>query len=237
MNGSTKRIAWITGGGTGIGLAGAISLAKEGWQVVISGRRSEVLSRAADTIRSQGGAVDQIVLDVENAKQVSDTAAQILKKHNRIDLLVNSAGLNVSERSWEKVTTDAWDTVVNCIKAVLPAMIDQKDGCVINVASWAGRHVLDLVGPAYTATKTAVVALTHSLNIEQHKHGIRACALCPGEVATDIMKQRPVPPSEEVMARMLQSEDLGRTISFIANMPPHVCVNEILISPTWNRTF
>ena len=245
MNSPTKRIAWITGGGTGIGLAGATSLAKEGWQVVISGRRSDVLSRAADAIRGQGGAVDQIVLDVENVEQVNDTAAQILKKHNRIDLLINSAGLNVPNRSWENVTTDAWDTVVNvnlnglvyCIKAVLPAMIDQKDGCIINVASWAGRHVSDLVGPAYTATKTAVVALTHEFNIEQHKHGIRACALGPGEVATDIMKQRPVPPSEDVMAKMLQSEDLGRTISFIANMPPHVCVNEILISPTWNRIF
>jgi NADP-dependent 3-hydroxy acid dehydrogenase YdfG len=65
-------------------------------------------------------------------------------------------------------------------------MVDQKDGCIINVASRAGRHVSDLVGPVYTATKTAVVALTHEFNIEQHKHGIRACALCPGEVATDI---------------------------------------------------
>ena len=166
MNSPTERVAWITGGGTGIGLAGATSLAKEGWQVVISGRRSDVLSRAADAIRGQGGAVDQIVLDVENVEQVNDTAAQILKKHNRIDLLINSAGLNVPNRSWENVTADAWATVVNvnlnglvyCIKAVLPAMIDQKDGWIINVASWAGRHVSDLVGPAYTATKTAVVS-------------------------------------------------------------------------------
>src|ERR1700752_5330690 len=171
MNGSAKRIAWITGGGTGIGLAGAASLAKEGWQVVISGRSPDVLRRAADEVRGQGGAVDQIVLDVENAEQVNEAAAQILKQHGRIDLLVNSAGLNVPNRSWEAVTTDAWDSVVNvnlnglvyCIKAVLPAMIEQKDGCIINVASWAGRHVTDLVGPAYTASKTAVIALTHEL--------------------------------------------------------------------------
>jgi NADP-dependent 3-hydroxy acid dehydrogenase YdfG len=145
MNSPTKRIAWITGGGTGIGLAGAISLSKEGWQVVISGRRSDVLSRAADAIRSQGGAVDQIVLDVENVEQVNDTAAQILKKHNRIDLLINSAGLNVPNRSWENVTIDGWNSVVNinlnglvyCIKAVLPAMIDQRDGCI---SSHRGRE-------------------------------------------------------------------------------------------------
>jgi NADP-dependent 3-hydroxy acid dehydrogenase YdfG len=101
MNSPTKRIAWITGGGTGIGLAGAAGLAKEGWQVVISGRRSDVLTRAADAIRGQGGAVNQIVLDVENVEQVNDAAAQILKKHNRIDLLINSAGLNVPNRCWE----------------------------------------------------------------------------------------------------------------------------------------
>src|SRR5260370_21666351 len=186
MNSPTQRIAWITGGGTGIGLAGAASLANEGWQVVISGRRSDVLSGAADAIRSQGGAaVDQIVLDVENVEQVNETATQILKKHNRIDLLINSAGLNVPNRSWESVTTDACDSVVKvnlnglvyCIKAVLPAMIEEKDGCIINVASWAGRHVTDLVGPAYTASKTAVVALTHEFNIEQYENGIRSSVL------------------------------------------------------------
>ena len=88
MSSPTKRIAWITGGGSGIGLAGAPSLAKEGWQVVISGRRSDALSRAADVIRSQGGAVDQIILDVENVEQVNDAAAQILKKR------AGSANLN-----------------------------------------------------------------------------------------------------------------------------------------------
>src|SRR3974390_194280 len=80
MNSPTKRIAWITGGGTGIGLAGATSLAKEGWEGVISGRRSGGLSRGPDSIRGRGGAVDQIVLDVENVEHVNDTAAQILKK-------------------------------------------------------------------------------------------------------------------------------------------------------------
>ena len=124
-----------------------------------------------------------------------------------------------------------------CIRAVLPSMRAQHDGCIINIASWAGRIVSKLTGPAYTANKHAVVALTHSLHMEEFSNGIRACALSPGEVATPIMKLRPMPPSEEDMARMLQAEDLGRTIAFVANMPAHVCVNEILISPTWNRSF
>jgi NADP-dependent 3-hydroxy acid dehydrogenase YdfG len=240
-----KKIAWITGGGTGIGLGGATALAKEGWHVVISGRRAEVLDKVVQDLRKAGGSVEALVLDVTDAAQVEKTAAAILASHGRIDLLVNSAGLNVANRSWADVTNASWDRVVDinlngllyCMRAVLPAMRAQREGTIINVASWAGRIVSKITGPAYTATKHAVVALTHSFNQEEFQHGLRACALSPGEVATDIMKQRPVPPTGEEMARMLQGEDLGRTIAFIATMPPHVCINEVLISPTWNRSF
>jgi NADP-dependent 3-hydroxy acid dehydrogenase YdfG len=242
---SSKKIAWVTGGGTGIGYGGAKALATEGWTVVISGRRADVLEKAAEELRAGGGDVSAMAVDVGNAADVEKTAQAILKKYGRIDLLVNSAGLNVPKRSWAEVTTEGWDQVVNinlngllyCIRAVLPAMRAQQDGCIINVASWAGRIVSKLTGPAYTATKHAVVALSHSLNMEEFSNGIRSCALSPGEVATPIMKLRPVPPSEADMARMLQGDDLGRTIAFVANMPPHVCINEILISPTWNRSF
>jgi NADP-dependent 3-hydroxy acid dehydrogenase YdfG len=245
MAAATKKIAWVTGGGTGIGFGGAKALAAEGWTVVISGRRADVLEKAAEELRAEGGDVTAMAVDVGNAADVEKTAQAILKTYGRIDLLVNSAGLNVPKRSWADVTTEGWDQVVNinlnglmyCIRAVLPAMRAQKDGCIINIASWAGRIVSKLTGPAYTATKHAVVALTHSLNMEEFHYGIRACALSPGEVATPIMKLRPVPPSEADMARMLQGEDLGKTIAFVANKPAHVCINEILISPTWNRSY
>ena len=83
--------------------------------------------------------------------------------------------------------------------------------------------------------KHAMLAMNASLNIEEGQNGIRACAICPGEVNTPILDRRPVPVSAEDKARMLQSEDLGATIRFVATMPAHVCLNEILISPTWNR--
>ena len=240
-----NKIAWITGGGSGIGLAGAKALAIDGWSVVISGRRAAVLDDAVKEIRAVGGDVTAIVLDVGSAADVEKTAQTILKQHGRIDCLVNSAGLNVPKRSWAEVTTEGWDHVVQinlnglmyCIHAVLPAMRAQHGGSIINIASWAGRHISRLSGPAYSASKHAVVAMTHSLNMEEFSHGIRACALSPGEVATPILKLRPVPVSEADMARMLQADDLGRTIAFVANMPAHVCINEILISPTWNRGF
>ena len=241
----TKKIAWVTGGGTGIGRAGAEALLAQGWTVVISGRRADVLKTAADELGAGGKPVEAIVLDVSKSADVIKVANAILAKHGRIDLLVNSAGINIPKRSWQDVSLEGWDQLVDvnlngvmyCISAVLPAMRAQKDGCIINVASWAGRIVSQMTGPAYTATKHAVLALTHSFNMDECVNGLRACCLSPGEVATPIMKNRPVPPSAEVMARMLQPEDLGKTIAFIASMPPHVCMNEVLISPTWNRSF
>jgi NADP-dependent 3-hydroxy acid dehydrogenase YdfG len=245
MTNSGKRVAWVTGGGTGIGEAGAEALAADGWTVVVSGRRKQELDRVVAKITEKGGKAEAIALDVSNKADVNKAADAIVAKHGRIDLLVNSAGVNVPKRSWEEFDLDGWNKVVDinlngvlyCMRAVLPAMRKQKDGCIINVASWAGRHVSKMTGPAYTTTKHAVLALTHSFNMDECVNGLRACCLSPGEVATPILKSRPVPPSEEEQAMMLQPEDVGRTIAFVASMPPRVCMNEILISPTHNRGF
>src|SRR6266700_2175536 len=245
MSNNEKRVAWVTGGGTGIGESGAECLAADGWSVVVSGRRQTELDRVVASIIKKGGKAEAIALDVSNKADVNKVADQILAKHGRIDLLVNSAGINVPKRSWADFELDGWEKVVDinlngvlyCMRAVLPAMRKQKDGCIINVASWAGRQVSKMPGPAYTTTKHAVLALTHSFNMDECVNGMRACCLSPGEVATPILKLRPVVPSEEEQAKMLQPEDCGRTIAFIASLPPRVCINEILISPTWNRGF
>ena len=245
MTKGTKRVAWVTGGGSGIGEAGAEALAADGFIVVISGRRKETLDSVVARITSGGGQAAAIALDVSQAADVAKAAQQILSQHGRIDLLVNSAGINVPKRRWADMEIEGWDSVVDInlngvlygMRAVLPAMRAQKDGLIINVASWAGRHVSKMAGPAYTTTKHALLALTHSFNMDECVNGLRACCLSPGEVATPILKLRPVVPSEEEQARMLQAEDIGRTIAFVASMPARVCVNEILISPTWNRGF
>ena len=147
------------------------------------------------------------------------------------------------KRNFRDVSNDGWDEIVRinlsgvfyCIQAVLPGMRRRKDGVIVNVSSWFGRYANALGGPGYGATKRAVLALTEQLNIEEAANGIRATSVLPGEAATPILEKRPVPPSPEVRARMLQAEDLGRTIAFIAALPARVCVNEIIISPTWNR--
>ena len=236
------RTAWITGGGSGIGLAGAI--VKAGAHVVISGRTQATNDSALAELKALGSA-EAILLDVADKKAVQAAADAILKQHGRIDILVTSAGTNATKRNFDVVTPEGWDDVVAinlsglfyCVHAVLPAMRKQKDGLIINVSSWAGRFPSKLTGPAYNATKRAVIALTESINMEECVNGIRATSILPGEVATPILRKRPVPPSKEEQDRMTQSEDLGAAILFVASMPARTCVNELIIAPTWNRFY
>jgi NADP-dependent 3-hydroxy acid dehydrogenase YdfG len=108
---------------------------------------------------------------------------------------------------------------------------------VINISSWAGKYTSAMVGAAYSGSKHAVISLTETINMEECVNGIRACAICPAEVATPILDRRPVPPSAEERARMLQADDIGKTICWVAEQPARVCINEITISPTWNRNY
>ncbi|MEP7085334.1 MAG: SDR family NAD(P)-dependent oxidoreductase [Betaproteobacteria bacterium] len=238
------KVAWITGGGSGIGLAGAVELARAGAHVIISGRTAATNASAEKILESIGSA-EAILLDVADKKAVAAAADAILARHGRIDILVNSAGTNATHRNLDVVTTDAWDDVVAinlsglfyCCHAVLPAMRAQKDGLIINVSSWAGRNPSRLTGPAYNATKRAVIALSETINIEECLNGIRATSLLPGEVATPILDKRPVPPSQERRDQMAQAEDLGQAILFIAMMPARTCINELIIAPTLNHFY
>jgi NADP-dependent 3-hydroxy acid dehydrogenase YdfG len=240
------KLAWITGAGSGIGEAAALELAAAGAAVVLSGRGTAALEEVARRIEAADGAVQIEPLDVADSAAAMAAAARIQDRHGAsVDILVNNAGINSPKRFWKDLTPEGWDRVIAvnlsgvlyCTAAVLPGMRARRDGLVINVSSWAGKFDTYMTGPAYNASKHAVVSLTASLNIEECVNGIRACAICPGEVATPILAKRPVPPSQEEQSRMLQPEDLGRTIRFVAEMPAHVCINEILISPTWNRLY
>ncbi len=245
MNTSLKgQVAWVTGGGSGIGLAGAIELVKAGAHVVISGRNAATNASSLAQLQALGSA-EALTLDVTDKDAVRATAQQILARHGRIDILVNSAGTNATQRNFNVLTTDSWDDVVAinlsglfyCVHAVLPAMRQQGGGLIVNVSSWAGLYASKMTGPVYNTTKRGVLALTESINMEECTHGIRATSLLPGEVATPILDKRPVPPSKEVRERMVQPEDMGRAILFLAQMPARTCINELVISPTHNRFY
>jgi len=236
------KIAWITGAGTGIGEAGAVALAAAGARVVLSGRRKSELERVASVI---GKSAEIQQLDVMDGAAALKVGRDIAARHGRLDILVNSAGLNVPKRHWREVGIEDWNVVIranldgtfHCVLAALPAMRAKKDGVIINVASWAGWRTLSFSGAAYNASKHGVVGMTETLNMEEAPNGIRATALCPAEVATPILDKRPVPPSAAERAKMLQAEDLGRAIRFIAELPARACINELVISPTWNRIY
>jgi NADP-dependent 3-hydroxy acid dehydrogenase YdfG len=240
------KVAWVTGGGSGIGLAGAAELAKAGVFVVISGRNEKTLREAEKQLKA-AGKVEAVLLDVADKKAVAAAAADIERRHGRIDILVNSAGTNIGggKRNLKTMTVEGWDDVVAinlsglfyCCYAAIPGMRARKDGLIINIASWAGRYASQLTGPAYNATKRAVIAVSESINMEECINGIRATSVLPGEVATPILEKRPVPPSKEDRARMLQAEDLGVTILYLAMLPARACVNELIITPTWNRFY
>ena len=238
-----NKVAWITGGGSGIGAAAAESLAQDGAAVILSGRRKDVLDEMAARIAGQGGTASALPVDVADGAAMAAAAQEIRDAHGRIDILVHSAGTNILNRSWSKIDEAGWNQIVdvnlngsyNAVQAVLPAMRDAGGGLLILVSSWAGRYDTLLTGPAYNATKHGMRAMAAHLNLEEGRNGIRCCTIMPGEVNTPILDKRPIPVPAEERVRMMQPEDMGETIRFVARLHSRVCVNEILISPTWNR--
>ena len=239
------KVAWITGAGSGIGEATAHAMAKEGAIVALTGRRKEPLDTVAHAIEKAGGKALVEPGDVMDKAMAPAVVARIIKATGRLDVLVNNAGTNVTARTFAVLTPENLDYVIQanlngayyCVLAVLPQMRAQKDGVLIHTSSWAGRYVSPLSGTAYTASKHAVVAMSHSLNMEEFRNGIRSSVICPHEISTPILETRPVKVTEEERARMLQSEDMANLYVYIATQPPHVCINEVTIAPTWNRAY
>ena len=126
MTNNGKRVAWVTGGGSGIGEAGAEALAADGWIVVVSGRRQDALDAVVAKITKSGGKAEAIPLDVSNKADVTKAADRILAQHGRIDLLVNSAGLNVPKRSWADMELEGWDRLVEINLNGVMYCIDRK---------------------------------------------------------------------------------------------------------------
>ena len=239
------QVAWVTGAGSGIGEAAALALAEEGAEILLTGRRTTPLEDVASRIRASGGQAEVHAADLTDPVAVEGVGQAIQARGGALDILVNNAGLNIAERDWGRLTPASAQSVIAanlssafyCVTVALPFLRARGGGVLIHTASFAGRFVSPLSGPAYTAAKHGVVAMSHSLNMEECVHGIRSTAICPGEVATPILDKRPRPVSTEERARMVQPEDCGDLIRYIACLPPHVVLNEVLISPCWNRSY
>ena len=174
MRSIAGKVAWVTGAGSGIGRAGALALAEDGAELVLSGRREPPLEETAAAIREAGGQAMVEPLDVADKGAVGAAVDRIEARLGRLDILVASAGINVPDRNWDNVSDDSWARIIDidlsgafyCSRAVLPLMRAQHDGLIINIASWSSRHVSFLSGPAYAAAKHGMMALNESINIE-----------------------------------------------------------------------
>jgi NADP-dependent 3-hydroxy acid dehydrogenase YdfG len=239
MSSLTNKTALITGGGSGIGLATARLFLDAGARVVIAGRDEGKLSAAAKALAA-GDRLAFYAADVTKVDQVQALAQRATQFLGRIDILVNNAGVNIKDRAFRQLTPESWDLLIGanldgtfyCIYAVLPQMLARKDGIIINISSVAGKRAGPLGGAGYDAAKFGVSALGICLGAEEKDSGVRVSNIYPGEVDTPILVNRPQPVTEEHRQRILKSEDVAAAVLFVAALPPHVSVPELVIKPT-----
>lgn len=234
------KSAWITGAGSGIGRAIAAAFAAEGAKVALTGRRTAPLEETAAMI---GGGAVVVPADLTNEAQVTAALAKVESTIGGPDILVNNAGVNLPKRYLHQLTPEAIRALVDgnltapfmASVAVLPGMRRRGGGHLVQIASMAGKNISFLSGPGYTAAKHGFVALSQSINQENGIHNIRSCCICPGEVATDILRNRPEPVPAEDIERLLQPEDIAAMALFAVTMPPRANITEMLVTPTYMR--
>lgn len=233
------KTAVVTGGGSGIGAAIALALAGEGARVVIAGRDLDKLRKVAAQYKGQP-TIEVQAADVADRANVNRLFASVAERVGPIHILVNAAGVNIKNRMMGEMSPEQWDQILainatgtyNCLHAVLPQMRQRRDGLIINISSTAGKRAWKLGGVAYAASKFAVGALSTAVANEEGANGIRVTTICPGEVDTPILENRPTPVTAEHRARILQPEDIAAAVLMIAQLPPRAHVAEIVIKPT-----
>lgn len=236
---ATLKTAVVTGAGSGVGQAIALALARQGWQVAITGRRVEALR---DTVVKAGNAAPQLLVcpgDAGDAAAVAKLGKEILAQFKTVEVLVNAAGTNVPRRSLEVLSPEDYHLMINTnlngayywVQAFLPQMRARGSGTIINIVSDAARQASPKAGPAYSMSKFGLVGLTQAINAEERGHGVRACALLPGDIDTPLLERRPAPPTAEARTRMLQPEDVAECALLAINLPARAIVEEILLRP------
>jgi NAD(P)-dependent dehydrogenase (short-subunit alcohol dehydrogenase family) len=231
------KTAVVTGAGSGVGRAIALRFAAAGWNVALVGRGAEALAETA----AQAASPDRVAAfscDVSVPEAVAAMAAAVLARFGTVDVLVNSAGINVTRRSFDTLSLDDWHAVLAtnlhgayyCVRAFLPGMRERRTGTIININSDVGKVARDLAGAAYVSSKFGLRGLTQQINAEERDHGVRACSICPRDVNTPLLDKRPQPPTADVRARMLQPEDLAECAWLVASLPSRAIVDEISLS-------
>ena len=232
-------IAVVTGAGSGVGRAVVLELAKRNYRVALLGRREKLSNETIALAGKTDGSLMAIACDVSAQADVTKMLGRVRAEFGDPTVLVNSAGINVARRSLAELSQADFKKVIDvnltgaflCIHALLPGMRKQGGGTIVNVISDAGLHANPISGAAYIAAKFALTGLTETINVEERKSGIRACAIFPGEINTPLLDKRPVPPPPEARLKMLQPEDVAAAVMFAIDLPDRAVVEKLLIRP------
>ena len=231
------RRAVISGGGSGVGRATALRLARDGWRVAVLGRRRDPLDQTAAL--GPPGLIRAEICDVTDAAAVASLRDRLLAEWQEVDAVVNAAGTNVPRRALDVLSVDDFREIldVNLVgsfhlaHAFLPAMRRRGEGTIVAIISDAGLIGNAKAGAGYVASKFGLVGLMESINAEMRQLGIRACAILPGDIDTPLLDKRPVPPTAEARATMLQSEDVAECVALALSLPQRAVVEKLLVRP------
>ncbi|HEX5814998.1 MAG TPA: SDR family oxidoreductase [Methylomirabilota bacterium] len=237
------KTAIVTGGGTGIGRSAALMLAAEGARVAVVGRRKAPLEQVVAEIEREKGTAVARTCDLTRSAEARALGAWAVQTLGGVDILINNAGQSSHARSIRWVSQDEWDSVINVnltgayalTQTVLPSMIERGAGTVVTVASLAATRPGGLGGVAYSAAKAGARAMMQAMHAELRNKGIRSCTIIPAEVDTPILDKRPLVPDAQARSTMMQADDVARAILLVCTMPQRTVIEEIVMSPTFQR--
>lgn len=243
MNHLQKKTAVITGASSGIGAATALELARHGVNIVAAALDQDGLDRLVKSIKAEGGEAVGLVTDVTRLEDTKALAKYAAETFGSVDILINNAGLMLFS-SWSDVVWEDWNKMVdvnvkgylNAIAAVLPGMLEKKDGQILNMASVAG-HQVDAGAGVYSATKFFVHAMTESMRKDLGVNkGIRVNTISPGVINTGWADKVSDPEGRKIAQELtkiaISPQDVASAVVYALNQPQNVTVNDLIISPT-----
>jgi NADP-dependent 3-hydroxy acid dehydrogenase YdfG len=229
----------LTGGGSGMGRATALALAKNGANVAIAGRNKENLTSTV-SLAQPTEKISAKEADVTDRNSINDLFQWFDTEFGTLDYLVHAAGINVAMRSMEELSPEDWDRLIqinltgsyNVLRLALKRMRPKKKGLIFLINSVAGKRSVPLAGIGYNASKFGMSGLGIGVAEEERNNGIRISNLYPGEVNTPILENRKEPPGEDHRRSILQAEDVASVILHLCQLPERVHIPELVIKPT-----
>jgi 3-hydroxy acid dehydrogenase / malonic semialdehyde reductase len=240
-----NKIALITGATSGFGKACAYKFAANNYDVIITGRRKEKLDELKTDLEKRSGVkILSLLFDVQKREEVFSAVENIPGDWQKIDVLINNAGLALGRDLFDDADIDDWETMIDTnvkgllyvSKAVLPFMIKNKKGHIINMGSVAAKVAYEK-GNVYCASKAAVETISETMRIDLLRHGIKVTAIHPGAAETEFSDVR-FKGNKELAKKVyegyepLHAEDIADTIFYCTSLPPHVCINDLVITCT-----